>query len=338
MKKTILAAGLLFFCVLSCGQRPQGRPVALAAATDTAAVPPAPATVRRPMTAADIVLEKQFTYDRHTLADTFPYNKGVRFFQFDKMRERLFVLDSIQQDRSGWAILQNRQNKNGESPLVDEWHRNEYHLVTDSYGVERFQSVALYTPGQSVPTRYGHDGALVRVLGNNADSSALRVEGFNEPGVWEVKDKYVHRIEGPGTFTHAVMVDRTNQCIATVEKVDGNWLIRSMNPATTGAHNPPYGHPTPTGMFVVQEKKAKMLYNGDGSSALAGFAPWASRFCNGAYLHGVPTNNPNGSIIEFSATLGTIPRSHMCVRNASSHAKFIYDWAPTERTIVFVYD
>jgi len=338
MKKPILAAGLLFFCVLSCGQRPARQPAtALTTAADTATTVAAAPAPRR-LTRADIVLEKQLSYDQHTLADTFPYNKGVRYFQFDKMRERLFMLDSIQQDRSGWAILQNRQNKNGESPLVGEWHRNEYNLVTDSYGVERFQSVALYTPGQPVPVRYGHDGALVRVLAVAADSTFLRVEGFNEPGLWEVKKKYVHRIDSPGEFTHAVMVDRTNQCVATVEKADGRWLIRSMNPATTGAHNPPYGHPTPTGMFVIQEKKPKMLYNRDGSSELAGFAPWASRFCNGAYLHGVPTNNPNGSVIEFSATLGTIPRSHMCVRNASSHAKFIYDWAPTERTIVFVYD
>ena len=40
----------------------------------------------------------------------------------------------------------------------------------------------------------------------------------------------------------------------------------------------------------------------------------------------------------FGTTLGTTPRSHMCVRNATSHAKFVYDWAPVNETIVFVFD
>ncbi len=115
-------------------------------------------------------------------------------------------------------------------------------------------------------------------------------------------------------------------------------MVRSQNPCTTGLHNPPYAHPTPEGMFVVQEKLVKMFYTGDGNSTIVGYAPWASRFTNGAYLHGVPTNSPNGAIIEYSGTLGTTPRSHECVRNASSHAKFIYDWATPDNSLVFVFD
>ena len=74
----------------------------------------------------------------------------------------------------------------------------------------------------------------------------------------------------------------------------------------------------------------------DGSAATGGFAPYASRFNNGGYIHGVPTNAPATGIIEYSYTLGTIPRSHMCVRNATSHAKFIFEWAPVNETIIFV--
>ncbi|MFQ6929102.1 MAG: L,D-transpeptidase [Parabacteroides merdae] len=55
-------------------------------------------------------------------------------------------------------------------------------------------------------------------------------------------------------------------------------------------------------------------------------------------IHGVPVNAPRKSLIEYSPTLGTTPRSHMCVRNATSHAKFVYDWAPVNETIVFVFD
>ncbi len=327
MKKGIFLSFLLFAGVQAAGQIPNllekvlGEPI------------------RPEFTRQDIVLEKVLLYDRHTLADTFPYGEGVRIFQFEKMRERLFFLDSIQREPSRWAVLQNRQNKNGESPLVKSWSREaDYNLVVDDYGVSRFQSVALCVPGETEPERYGRDGALMKWVGENPDSTTLRLEGFNEPGHWDVAEKYVHRIADGVVFTRAVMVDRTNQCIAALERVDGKWLIRSMNPCTTGAFNPPYGRPTPVGMFVVQEKKPKMLYTKDGSSELAGFAPWASRFCNGAYLHGVPTNDPNGAVIEFGSTLGTIPRSHMCVRNASSHAKFLYDWGPIDETVVFVYD
>jgi len=138
------------------------------------------------------------------------------------------------------------------------------------------------------------------------------------------------------TFKKVAVVDRTNQNIATLEKDGEQWLIRSQNPATTGAHHPPYQKETPLGVFVVQEKKQKMQYLVDGTSKLAGYSPWASRFTNGGYIHGVPVNLPRTAMIEYSATLGTIPRSHMCVRNATSHAKHVFDWAPVDEALVIV--
>lgn len=291
-------------------------------------------------TADDIILEKELLYDKYTLEDTYPYKDTVRVVQFDKMKERLFVVDSMQKEPAQWGVLQNRKNANGESTLVKEWTRNDYKLVADMYGVSRYQSVSLYKSGDSIPERYGRDGSLVKILGENADSTMYRIEGFkhNAPGIWEVPKKYVKPLKDPVVFRKVIMVDRHNQNIASMEKMEGKWLIRSVNPATTGVKKPPYSHQTPTGMFVIQEKKVKMYYLHDGRSDLAGYAPWASRFSNGGYLHGVPTNNPNGAIIEFSGTLGTAPRSHMCVRNSSSHAKFMYDWAPVGESIVFVYE
>ena len=41
-------------------------------------------------------------------------------------------------------------------------------------------------------------------------------------------------------------------------------------------------------------------------------------------------------MIEYSYTLGTTPRSHMRVQNATSHAKFVFDWAPDEQSLVVV--
>ncbi|MGL5125265.1 MAG: L,D-transpeptidase family protein, partial [Fusobacteriaceae bacterium] len=66
------------------------------------------------------------------------------------------------------------------------------------------------------------------------------------------------------------------------------------------------------------------------------YAPNATRFTRGAYIHGIPINLPATAQVEYSPTLGTIPRSHMCVRNATSHAKYIYNWSKIGDTLVFV--
>ncbi|HAU55721.1 MAG TPA: L,D-transpeptidase, partial [Sphingobacterium sp.] len=134
------------------------------------------------------------------------------------------------------------------------------------------------------------------------------------------------------------VVDVKNQNICTLEKVGSEWLVRSMNPVTSGRHKPPHAQETPTGLFVVQEHKSKMFYYEDGTKTYAGFAPYATRFTAGAYIHGVPVNNPNGSIIEYSENLGTIPKSHMCVRNASSHAQFVYKRSKDLASLVIVID
>lgn len=287
------------------------------------------------ITLDDIEIEKDFLYDQHTLEDTYPYKDTTRIFQWDKIRAGLFLLDSIQLKPSTWAILQNYKNLNGESPLIRNWTRNAYKRVSDTLGVERYQSVAMYLPNDTtIGERYGRDGSLVKHLGDTGNY--VKVENVNFDGEWLVPKKYVKFINDTVIFRKAIFVDRTNQNITTLEKVDSKWLVRSMNPATTGLHKPPYQQETPTGIFVIQEKKRKMVFLKDGSKETGGYAPYASRFTNGGYIHGVPVNAPSKKEVEYSWSLGTTPRSHMCVRNATSHAKFVYDWAPSEQSIVFV--
>ncbi len=282
-----------------------------------------------------IVIKKDLQYDQHTLEDTYPYKDTTRSFQWEKIKDRLYFLDSIQQEPAVWAVVQNYKNMNGEGPLIRKWHRDEHNLVADEYGVARYQSIPLFLSNKpDTAERYCRDGSLVKFIRDTADFSLISTVLFD--GEWLVPTKYIKMLGDTVAFNHAVMVDRENQNIATMEKVDSVWYVRSMNPATTGLHNPPYGHDTPLGMFVIQEKKPKMVFLKDGSSAVGGFAPHASRFTNGAYIHGVPVNAPRTQTIEFSQTLGTTPRSHMCVRNATSHAKFVYDWAPTLASVVFV--
>lgn len=292
----------------------------------------------RPLTAADITVEKEFLFEDYLLEDSYPYKDTIRVIKWDKIRENLAAVENAQKVKHKWGVIQNYKNLNGEAPLVHTWHRNEYKLVSDSLNIARYQSVPLYRlPDSVTPRRYGRDGTPVVFRDSVGGYYTLSLYDSDEE--WTVPKKYVHFIPDSATFGHVVFVDRSDQNIVTMERAEkGRWLVRSTNPCTTGKHNPPFQMETPLGTFLVQQKKVKMFYTHDGSSRIAGYAPYASRFTNGGYLHGVPVNHPNGKIIEYSASLGTTPRSHMCVRNASSHAKFIYDNFPTEETLVVVID
>ncbi len=284
-----------------------------------------------------VTIEKAFLYDKYTLHDTFPYRDTVRIFQWDKIRAGLLLIDSLTGRPAEWGVVQNRNNSNGEAPLARGFSYNAYKRVQDLYGTERRQSAPLYASPDSLrPERYILDGALVRIMAAYGDSM-LRVAPAYLDGTWAIPSQYVKRL-APDTsdFSRIAFVDRTNQNIATLERSGIRWLVRSMNPATTGLHRPPWQQETPLGIFVVQEKKPRMIYLIDGTNIKGGFAPHASRFSNGGYIHGIPVNEPRRTSVEYSPTLGTTPRSHMCVRNATSHAEFFYRWAPVDRSLVFV--
>lgn len=286
----------------------------------------------------EIILEKEFLYDKHTLEDVYPYKDTTRMFQWDKIKERLTLLESVQAEPAQWGILQNRKNKNGEAPLARNLKRNAYKNLEDPFGVERYQGTPFYLLDDlTTPERYGEDGMLVKILAPADSSGFIKLRSIYFEEDFMVPEKYVKLIDDSvKEFHKVIVVDRTNQNITTLEEESGKWRIRSMNPATTGLHNPPYQYETPLGIFVIQEKKSKMIYLVDGGSEVGGFAPSANRFSNGAYIHGVPVNSPRKTIIEYSSTLGTTPRSHKCVRNATSHAQFIFDWAPIEQSLVIV--
>lgn len=294
--------------------------------------------LEQPRTADDIVLKKELTYDKYTLEDTYPYKDTTRVFQWDKIKERLAYIENFQKEKITYAILQNYKNMNREAPTVKKFVRNEYTRVSDTLGVERYQSAPLYVVGETdAPTLYGRDGSIVKLISSDT-LDMVRIEGISFEGTWDVPKRYVKKLGDSIRFNHIAFVDVTNQNTTLVECVESEWVIRSMNPATSGVHKPPYSMETPVGMFIIQENKSKMFFYKDGTTELGGFAPYASRFTNGGYIHGVPTNNPNGNIIEYSATLGTFPRSHMCVRNATSHAKFIFDNAKPLKSLVIVID
>ncbi|MCD7969315.1 MAG: L,D-transpeptidase [Alistipes sp.] len=282
-----------------------------------------------------VEIKKALQYDRHTLADEYDYEGTRRKFQWDKISGRLGRIEALNGKDASWAVLENYKNEHDRPPLAEDYQK-EHNVVTDRYGVIQNQSAPLYTAEDlHEPERYGRDGSLVEITAE--DDGYYIIDNVNFDGQWYVPEQYVRPIDAR-QFHRVVFVDRTNQNIATLEKVNGEWYVRSMNPATTGRDNPPYQYATPEGIFLMQDKKEKMFYTGDGSSEIVGYAPYANRFTNGAYIHGVPVNSPDGSVVEYSNTLGTIPRSHMCVRTASSHAEFIYDNFPVDQTLVVVID
>ncbi|MGO1817655.1 MAG: murein L,D-transpeptidase, partial [Sphingobacterium sp.] len=228
----------------------------------------------RPRTAEDIALDKALTYDEHTLEESYAYEDTTREFQLDKIKERLAYVENFQRENIRYAVLQNRRNKNRAAPVVENFVRNDYKRVSDTLGTERYQSAPLYQSEDSeLPSIYGRDGWLVR-LASSDTLDMVEIKGISFDGTWFVPKRYIQTIGDTMDIRFISMVDVTNQNICTVEKTGQyEWKIRSMNPATSGQHNPPHAMETPTGLFVVQEQKPKMYYYGDGTTNIEGFAP-----------------------------------------------------------------
>lgn len=338
--KTVIGAGVLLSSVTGCFNTPQETD-SLKPEQDSIVLPP-PETeesvveIIPPLLPEDILLTKEFLYDKYTLEDVYPYQDTTRSFKWEAIRSSLAFVENVQQNPTRWVVMQNYKNQNQYPPLVKKYKYNKARLVSDTLGVSRYQSVPLYAPEDTItPELYGPDGSIAAYLGE--EGSFVRVKPLLIEKEWMVPKRYLYELADSVFFSHVIVVDRKDQNIATLEFVErGKWKIRSMNPATTGKHNPPYGQETPLGIFVLQQKKRNMYFWKDGTREIGGYAPYASRFTNGAHIHGVPVNKPATKQIEYSWSLGTTPRSHMCVRNATSHAQFIYDWAPTWSTLVIV--
>ena len=142
------------------------------------------------LTAADIILAKELLFDKYTLKDEYPYQDTVRSFKWDAIRKCLAFIENLQYDANRWAIFQNYKNVNREAPLVRKYTQNVYRRIADTLGVERYQSVPLYLPSDTlVPERYGRDGALVSFLGETG--SFYRVSPVSIEGEWWVPRRYV---------------------------------------------------------------------------------------------------------------------------------------------------
>lgn len=166
-------AGLIFFVCLLFGCREEAdrglvQPVEQSVVSEGAAPDSVEAVLpfeRKPLTGADIILVKELLFDKYTLKDEYPYQDTVRSFKWDVIRKCLAFIENLQYEAARWAVFQNYKNRNQEAPLVKSYVRNVYRRIADTLGVERYQSVPLYLPTDTlVPERYGRDGALVLSL------------------------------------------------------------------------------------------------------------------------------------------------------------------------------
>nr|WP_280634497.1 L,D-transpeptidase [Clostridium aminobutyricum] len=260
------------------------------------------------------------------------------------------------------TYIDNYKNRNGYSP----YYKNG---TVDSLGNSRSASAPAYPNLQDLNEFvYLPDGTLVNVLEEDSDYTLISPVGTDLE--YSVPRQYVRTDDCLTSLEKAIVVDRTNQNIATFEKgreytsggdkdnsdllwkAEGNgikagwndvWSITSYSMATTGKVGQ-YHQPTPLGYYYAIERRERFYYLQDGTNTIEGYAPYAVRFTAGAYIHGISTAYKYSStgqrldpgIKEFSSTIGTIPLSHKCVRNYTSHAKFVYNWYEHGKTIVIV--
>nr|WP_307776146.1 L,D-transpeptidase [uncultured Cetobacterium sp.] len=268
------------------------------------------------------MIERELLYDKYTLTDTYTKNKKTKMIQWDKISQYLDSLEAFESEHIQYGSLGNYKNSKGGTPTPKK-----------DFGIRWYQAIPLYTHDDlKVPYRYAKDGSLVAILAVGGKYTTVKLKEFD--GIWLVPNRYV-KISNVKEFDKVIFIDIKYQNLVSLEKVDTVWKVRSINPITSGLDKPPYQLPTPLGSFIVQSKKRQMWYLKDGSKTeIEGHSPYATRFSGGGYVHGIPINLPRTELIEYGWYLGTYPRSHMCVRSATSHAKFLYEWSEINKTLV----
>ncbi len=258
-----------------------------------------------------------------------------RKFRFDKMSEELKRLEyELTQYKYGY--VSNYKDRNGSPPLKNG-------KALDEFGIQAYQSApAYYTLENKNEFRYFPDGMLVFIL--DEASGHFRVRNLVYDGDYWIPKHFISFDDNLDRLDKAVVVDKTNQNEALFENRNGRWTMISYTLATTGAPEE-NKYETPTGSFKVLQKRDKFYYLDHRTKEIGGYAPYGTRFSAGAYIHGVPVDyvkkdgeNIDPGIKEYLLTIGTTPRSAKCVRNYTSHAKFVYDWADLNHTAVIIID
>lgn len=257
----------------------------------------------------------------------------VRTFQFARMLEAVQTLQT-EVDHQVTAYIANYKNWNGTAPLYQGGQ-------VDAFGTKRRQAAPGYREASSsADFRYLTDGTLVSLLAETDTFYKVHVPYLDE--TLYVPKKYISLKNSLEQLAKVIVVDRLNQNEGVFERVSGQWQLVSYIYATTG-EKARFKEPTDLGYFMAIQKVDQFLYLDDVTREIAGYAPYGIRFNGGAYIHGVPVDlkTVNGSRVfpphqEYLQTIGSFPRSHKCVRNYTSHAKFLHEWVTIGQTAIIV--
>ncbi|MDD4796650.1 MAG: L,D-transpeptidase family protein [Eubacteriales bacterium] len=237
--------------------------------------------------------------------------------------------------------ISNYRNANGRPPALANG------ASTDEYENRRDTGAGCYTTPDSsqAPVRYAPDGLLGRQYEQYNGFTRVYFPSFGD--YYWVPDKYVSTRSAVSDLTQAIVVDRKFQNLCMFERDDaGQWTLIAMNYVTTGKEGGS-SLKTPLGEFSAIERKHYFYYDNEGDDIVDGYALWAIRFSAGGYTHGVPTSSKQdpvtgevyvGGSAEGQSTLGTVPKSHMCIRNYTSFAKFMYDRTKIGNCAVIVFE
>lgn len=304
-----------------------------------------------------------YWYEKDEIKTGYVYSKIVSFrtFNFYSAIRQIEHLESFVGDVNHTGKINNYKTVNGYAPL-----RNG--SETDAFGYKRDQSAPLYE-SQSTDSdfRYLLDGMIFDILDDSSDLYYVYVPYFDVYGY--LPKKYVSTSNTIENLTQTIFVDLSNQNIMSLEKVDDIWQVKSISYATSGKESE-FKEETVPGYYAAIQKRDKFIYLDDETDELDGYAPYAIRFNGGAYLHGFPVNyrwnteqvliseaeydeegllikeaeyeevrigSPiDPGFIEYSYTLGTVPLSHKCIRNPTSHALFMYNWVVLDQNVIII--
>lgn len=264
----------------------------------------------------------------------------ARAFRKDRAAQEIAFVEEFV-DTPFTVRISNYRNANGMPPALASGTK------FDQYENRREAAAPCYEqPDNSVPpVRYAPDGLLGIKYEEFGGYTRVFFPSFDN--YYWIPDKYVATSSAVFDLTQAIVVDRKFQNIMMYEKnAAGNWEIIGMNYATTGKQGGTSLR-TPLGHFTAIERKQFFYFDNEGDGVVDGYALWSIRFSAGGYTHGVPASSKQdpetgkvhvGGSAEGQSTLGTTPLSHMCVRNYTSFAKFMYDRVQIGHCSVIVFD
>lgn len=256
-----------------------------------------------------------------------------RAFRFGDMQSAITQLRE-QINQGELHFVSNYKNENGAPP-------QEGDAAVDQFGYRVYHSAPAYEQANTDSNyRYIPDGMLVRIL--DETDEFYHVNALTFGANYYIPKQYIDQNVTLSQLNHVVVVDRNQQNQASFKLGENGLSLISYTLSTTGIPGD-FSFETTLGSYKAIAKRDRFEYLKSGSQDIAGYAPFAIRFTGGAYIHGVPVayEEQNGEMvdpgrIEYLHTIGTFPRSNMCVRNFTSHAEFLYNWMDTQNGAVIV--